>query len=51
MACMENKVVKAKQVKKEGMEVWGGIFMNLLLNTLRSVAVGGHNNAHLWYQD
>ncbi|PBK60331.1 hypothetical protein ARMSODRAFT_982425 [Armillaria solidipes] len=35
-ACMENEVAKARQVKKEGMEVWRGIFTNLLLNTLRS---------------
>ncbi len=34
--CTENELAKAKQVKKAGMEVWEGIFTNLLIKTLRS---------------
>ncbi len=37
-ACRGNEVAKGQRVK--GTEVWGGVFTNLLINTLRSGALG-----------
>ncbi len=37
-ACRENEVAKAQRVK--GTKVWGGVFTNLLINTLRSGVLG-----------
>ncbi|KAK0447081.1 caspase domain-containing protein [Armillaria borealis] len=39
-ACMGNEVAKAKWVRKMGAEVWGGVFTNLLVKTLRSGVLG-----------
>ncbi|SJL10592.1 uncharacterized protein ARMOST_13980 [Armillaria ostoyae] len=40
-ACMGDEVAKAKRVGKEGTsEVWGGVFTNLLVKTLRSGKLG-----------
>ncbi|KAK0484569.1 hypothetical protein IW261DRAFT_1457462 [Armillaria novae-zelandiae] len=40
-ACLGSEVARARRIRRMGVEVWGGVFTNLLVKTLRSGVLGG----------
>ncbi len=35
-ACMQDQIAETEHAKKKGLKVWGGVFTNMLIDTLRS---------------